>query len=514
MRITDITSGEAGLYLAASGNAEGGIFLLTIGATEWIRLGEERFYAECVQEGQDGIVWAGMSAGSAIGYDVKDGLWEYVGGTWIQHRLDSPHPSAYYRTLSLASGGDLWAATSGGGWRILHLKQGRWSYMDEENTLLTNAWVFDLRVDGDHLWVGHCCCSSPPTHCQVDYWALDDSEINIVSGVFNVYDSTQDDWGNFWFGSYHEGYGDHPDRANGIHYYNKTTETWSNHTVESTGGRIRSDAIPAIEAEGEYLWIGYLDQGVTRVKLAADGSLPTDFSAWTQYEPGSTANPLVGDRITAIATRPDEVWIGTNSGVSIYRRQGGTGRWSSYRAAAGQLPANGVIDIALTRDNSWIAVDGAGVTRMHREPDDNYTFTTFTSPDLVNANVTALASSLDSEELWVGTLAGLSLFRERTSLTGEEISDLNLYPNPFNPACNEPIRFQNLPGVTSGGVIVDVSGHIIRRIEKGLAMDDPFWDGRDESGEPVAPGLYIVRVSTPQGWLSGKVAVLDLLPCD
>jgi hypothetical protein len=509
----DLQAGAGRLLLAGSGDVNGGVFEFDAGVEQWTRVGENQLNARCVAEGDDGIIWAGTSAKQTVSYEENDGLWEFVGGQWIQHRAESPYPRAFYRTLAIAPDGDLWGATSGNGWRLVHFNDPDWSFYDEENTNLTNNWVFDLQFDDDRLFVGHCCCPVADV-CNIDHWPLDDTGINTTLGVFNIYDSTPDDWGNFWFASYHEGYGNHPERANGLHHYHKATDTWSNYTIENTDGRIRSDAISAIASEGRYLWIGYLDQGLTRVRLQSDGTLPPTSTGWTQFIPGSVGNPLVGDRITAIAARPDEIWVGTDSGVSIYNREGTVGSWTSFRASEDQLPANGVVDITLSASDAWLGFSGSGVTQVHREADGEYRFTTYTTPDLVNANVTALAADTEGETVWIGTQAGLSRFVSRTEVPVVEVDDLNVYPNPYNATCGDPLRFQNLPGVSSGGVIVDTAGRVVAQIANGLVKDDAFWDGLDESGEPVASGLYLVRVSTPKGWLTGRVALIDLLPCD
>ena len=110
-----------------------------------------------------------------------------------------------------------------------------------------------------------------------------------------------------------------------------------------------------------------------------------------------------------------------------------------------------------------------------------------------------------------GTSAGLSHYVPRADLPTEEMKEISVYPNPYNPRCGEPVRFVELPGSADHGVVVDLSGRMLHRFDRKWS-GDPFWDGRDAAGEVVAPGLYIVRLATPQGWLKGQIAVLDL-PC-
>ena len=85
------------------------------------------------------------------------------------------------------------------------------------------------------------------------------------------------------------------------------------------------------------------------------------------------------------------------------------------------------------------------------------------------------------------------------ALTPKETTLLPNYPNPFNPETWIPYRLAREAEVTI--TIYDTKGTQVRRLalgnqaagyyaERGKAA---YWDGRNESGEPVASGIYIYQ---------------------
>lgn len=69
------------------------------------------------------------------------------------------------------------------------------------------------------------------------------------------------------------------------------------------------------------------------------------------------------------------------------------------------------------------------------------------------------------------------------------------YPNPFNPETQ--IRFQIPAAGTVTVQVFDVQGQVVRTLASGhheAGIHQVHWDGRDQSGTPVASGLYFYRV--------------------
>ena len=77
------------------------------------------------------------------------------------------------------------------------------------------------------------------------------------------------------------------------------------------------------------------------------------------------------------------------------------------------------------------------------------------------------------------------------------------YPNPFNPETWIPYQLAENASVTL--TIHDTTGVVVRRLDLGHRFAGYYtdrgkaahWDGRNESGEPVASGVYFYQLATP-----------------
>ena len=519
--------------LAAGTGQHGGVFQWDSVDSLWVRIGTEIFLGcNCVTTGPDGGIWAGMSAeGSGEKYlkEDADGIWEYVPtseshGEWIQYRHDSPHAVggfAFGRML-LDEHGRLWAAMTAKniGWWIGLLEGDHWAFFNHTNTNLLDNWTLDLHLEGDDLWIGHCCCPDPP-RCPLEIWNLTDSLTTVHDSVNNVYSSLKDQRGNLWFTSWTEAGEDH---AWGIYHYNPTSEIWTHYDTGTTGGDMPSNVVSAVHVDGSTLWIGYAEAGVTRCQINSQGLISPE-QDWMHYTATDSPPKLAGNRISAIVGRAgEETWFGSDNGLTLRE---GSGSWRRFQRSEWGLPGSEITDLALTEDGAiYVAIGGEGVTRMTRNEFDGFDYQIFNYPELVNPDVRRLAVGASGLDLWIGTVRGISHFVPRISPTEvpETIQEtLPIYPNPFypNPQMttmtppasgydpHDPdwVHFRELPGTVHHGVIVDVAGQLIARIAT-TRPEEPFWNGYDLEDRLVPPGLYIVRVATPQGWLSGRIALL------
>jgi len=91
-----------------------------------------------------------------------------------------------------------------------------------------------------------------------------------------------------------------------------------------------------------------------------------------------------------------------------------------------------------------------------------------------------------------------------------DLSAMDCHPNPFEAATVISFSVGKLAPVKVD--IYDVSGRRVRslmdspRVEPGEKRLN--WDGRDDSGQPVGPGIYFLRITTPEAARQGKVVVL------
>ena len=100
------------------------------------------------------------------------------------------------------------------------------------------------------------------------------------------------------------------------------------------------------------------------------------------------------------------------------------------------------------------------------------------------------------------------------ALTPKETTLLPNYPNPFNPETWIPYRLAR--GAEVAITIYDTEGTLVRRLalgnqaagyyaERGKAA---YWDGRNESGEAVASGLYIYQFRAGDYAASRRMVIL------
>ena len=86
------------------------------------------------------------------------------------------------------------------------------------------------------------------------------------------------------------------------------------------------------------------------------------------------------------------------------------------------------------------------------------------------------------------------------ALTPDETALLPNYPNPFNPETWIPYHLAE--GAEVEIAIYDVQGALVRRLALGFQAPGyyadreraAYWDGRNESGEPVASGVYVYHL--------------------
>ena len=83
------------------------------------------------------------------------------------------------------------------------------------------------------------------------------------------------------------------------------------------------------------------------------------------------------------------------------------------------------------------------------------------------------------------------------------------YPNPFNPETT--IRFALTSAQHATLTVYNVTGQKVRTLVQGTiqaGQQSVVWDGRDDSGNAVASGIYFYRLSTDEETQSRKMVFL------
>jgi hypothetical protein len=361
-------------------------------------------------------------------------------------------------------------------------------------------WAFGLLYspDGD-LWLAQCCCRE--TGCSLDL---------VVEGVTqndiprNLRDLAYDEQGNLWGAS--DNAPDQEEHAQGVWFRDAASGQWLQITAENAPQLLRQRVRAILPRDGE-VWIGYSDRGVHRWNLGPDRKpLTGDGEVWTLYSTESLGRRLIADNVTRLRARGTRIWVGTTGGLSLIDPDRVTNIGGGFLG----LPASLVNDLIVLADGgAWVATQNAGLTRLIPQQ-TGFRFVNYGPPDLPHPNVEALALDSDGRSVWAATSHGLARLTV-TGGTGREEGDLGAYPNPLIPGCAEGVRLLGISG-TVDGVVVDVSGRVVRRFE-GIVASQPVWDGRDANGGPVAPGIYWIQVSSPEGQRGVGVGIGDG-PCN
>jgi hypothetical protein len=82
--------------------------------------------------------------------------------------------------------------------------------------------------------------------------------------------------------------------------------------------------------------------------------------------------------------------------------------------------------------------------------------------------------------------------------SSQEVIKISCSPNPFNDRIS--IQIQNTGTEKISVEIMDLSGRIIRKLFKGnlQGLNEIIWNGKNEHGTAVPPGLYICKVNQIQ----------------
>jgi plastocyanin len=80
---------------------------------------------------------------------------------------------------------------------------------------------------------------------------------------------------------------------------------------------------------------------------------------------------------------------------------------------------------------------------------------------------------------------------------------LAAFPNPFRSSTTINYLLPQ-PGPAAISV-VDAAGRVVRALRAPSGASSLSWDGRDDAGRALSPGVYFVRLSTASGTMNAKV---------
>ncbi len=341
--------------------------------------------------------------------------------------------------------------------------------VDREGQKWVSCWGYAMERFDDSV--------EPPLFTH--FWTQGGSEVPHTVAFGAAADSN----GGRWFGM--DTWDPERFEALGLDFYDATgvyAGTWGPGLPSLVrGGKIRAITVD----KAGRIWVGYAgaaNSGVDHFTGFPESPNP-DFR--------TVANTTSLD-IWGLVAHGDSIWVLTDRDLRRISRTSVPPRVvQSQSTPAGRPLGTRLMDVA---PNGDVFVGSEEGVRWYRGDGTTQDFTIANSPLAAN-DVRAIAVDRATGVVWFGTAEGLNRFDPayRPPALPPGVPDsLRVYPNP---ATLTGLGLQlRLLGASAGytGGIYDLRGRLLHRFATA-DRGQIFWDGRDDDGVLVKPGVYFVR---------------------
>lgn len=484
------------------------------------------------EHGSDGPIDLALRSAGGLWVGLAGGLYYYDNGTWN----NMSWPGGFCFTVAESPDGSLWAGGIGG---IAHYSSGNWQLFNSWNTGLTDYWINGIDFDSHrNVWVsaggggicrfdGQVWRDFNPNNGGSEPWPYqtDGVEASVEALDGRIWAATYAYGIGIWDGTnWSQQYIDGEVIKNVIR--DSTGTIWAYEDFSTRGlYRIENGSVRKFDFTNSPL-PGYV-RGICAdtdgwVWVATLGGLVrTNGTSWEIYDPGTAGMPGFGvcwsparapdgTLWLSAAFTDDQTWSGllrfdrrdtswvrfdstnsplkaggvnavTGTGVlwhgyfrgDVYPYRGAVCRfdgtdWTVYNRDNSPLPHEQIYDIGIDwNDNPWISCASQGIAVIH----DN--------PLPVAESPRPQASSFN----------------------------LRAFPSPSRGPTT--IRFGSADVDAGGVTVIDAAGRLVRTLGVGRGSSGITWDGRDEGGEHVRPGVYFLRFESPSAGAAARVVVIE-----
>ncbi|MEO5616748.1 MAG: two-component regulator propeller domain-containing protein [Candidatus Eisenbacteria bacterium] len=249
------------------------------------------------------------------------------------------------------------------------------------------------------------------------------------------------------------------------------------------------------------VWVGMAGQGIMTFRVPAPLPAP-----WTppNLELIFGSNSL---DVQGLVARGDTIWALTTHELQRYDRRTNSLPVATYTIPEA-TPLFAANPLAVGPDGSpWVGTE-AGM-RVFRPNGTSEDFNVRNSP-IAGDQVYAIRVEPRSGVVWIATSSGMNRYdpgyRPPPPVQVANLK-LSVYPNPISlNRTGIQLRLNGNASVYKG-LVLDISGRRIADFDVP-ANGRVIWDGRDEAGRMVQPGLYLVRVEAGGRSAMVRVAVL------
>lgn len=254
------------------------------------------------------------------------------------------------------------------------------------------------------------------------------------------------------------------------------------------------------DPNGDRLWLGYTEgRGVDFVEYA---DLPADPDAFEHLVRTD------GLDVRGLAVYGDSLWVLTTADLRRFE----TDATSQSQAVRILAISEGQADLSakpvgVGPDGTVWAATRGGLRGFH--PDGRTDFFTSENSPIGSDDVRGVAVDPSSGVVWMTTSGGLSRYDPFYVPPAAPVSPLQIrvYPNPIlTNALGIQLRISG-DGESYRGSVYDVTG---RRVRDFAASSNGvvIWDGRDQDGHLVKPGIYLVLAESGGRSAGARVVVL------
>ena len=227
----------------------------------------------------------------------------------------------------------------------------------------------------------------------------------------------------------------------------------------------------------------------------------------------TTSNGLNSNVINSLVVdKRGDLWVGTSAGVNVI-----TNLNTISASGSGSLKISSVF-ILRQQTINCLAVDALnrkwvgtneGLLLVNSDGSDLLAaFNTKNSP-LLSDQIVSLAVDQKSGTVYVGTNNGITALKTPAENPQSSFTSLFFYPNPFKlKSGSNQLTIEGL--VKDSDIkILAISGKLVRQFSSPGGRV-AYWDGRDDNGNLVGSGIYIVVAYDKDGnnTIAGKVAIL------
>lgn len=226
----------------------------------------------------------------------------------------------------------------------------------------------------------------------------------------------------------------------------------------------------------------------------------------------STASGLNSSLINSLVVdNRGDLWVGTGSGVNVITNL------SSVASGANNLKVSNVFTLTQQSVNcmavdalnqKWIGTN-EGLILVNSDGSSLLAAYNTKNSALLSDQIISLAVDANSGIVYAGTNNGITAFKTSAEKPQTEFTSISVYPSPFRlTAGQNQLTIKGL--VKDSDIkILTISGKLVRQISSP-GGNIASWDGRNQKGELVSSGVYIIVAYDKEGnnVVTGKVAVL------